>query len=346
MFFGRNLLYLVSPWNRTSYDYKKWGAQGSPKDGRGDIFQNRIQALEPKLPVNSGMRRICAESARYVPAECREKWLELPVGRIRYLAAGEGDPLVLLHGLLGYSFSWRRVIGPLAHCRQVVAPDMPGSGFSDSMPALDGRLSSAADRLAAFLDALGISACEIMASSYGGATALMLATQQPERFRRMILVSPANSWSRIGAKTIQLLRIPPVRWLVPRLGKRVRFLHDYFLRRLYGDPSAITPETYRGYSEPISLGGRLDHAVRIIQTWNDDMRELRLGLHRAAEIPVLLVWGTQDAAVDLASAEELRRNFRTCQIALIDGAGHLPYEERPEDFLRCVTEFLETKCGR
>lgn len=143
-----------------------------------------------------------------------------------------------------------------------------------------------------------------------------------------------------------LLQIPPVRWLFPKVGRRFRFLHNYFLRRLYGDPTRITSEAYRGYSQPIALGGRLEHAVKIVQSWQEDMEELRLALPKAAEIPVLLVWGTKDAAVDLASAEKLWRNFRSGQIVLIDGAGHLPYEEQPEDFLRLVTQFLNATSGK
>jgi len=296
--------------------------------------------------VNSLVSLQSAESAKYVPAECREEWAKVGLCKARYLVAGAGDPILLLHGLLGYSFSWRKVIGPLSQRGQVFAPDMPGSGFSACATDLDCHLSSAAKRLAVFLDSVGISSCDLVASSYGGATALLLATQQPERFRRMVLVSPANSWSRTGAKRIRLLQTSAVRWLFPKAGQKLRCLHNYFLRRLYGDPARITPEAYRGYSQPIALGGRLEHAVRIVQSWQEDMEELRLALPRAAAIPVLLIWGGKDAAVDLASAAMLRCNFRAAEIALIHDAGHLPYEEQPEEFLRIVNGFLNMTTGK
>ena len=108
--------------------------------------------------------------------------------------------MVLVHGLLGYSFSWRRVLDKLSEQHEVFALDMPGSGFSDNSPALDARLSAATDRLLDFLDVLGITSCDLVGSSYGGTTSLFLAAKHPERVRTLTLVSPANPWSRIGRK--------------------------------------------------------------------------------------------------------------------------------------------------
>ncbi len=260
--------------------------------------------------------------------------------RVRFWRAGTGPALVLMHGLLGYSFSWRHVIPTLARNRQVFAPDMPGSGFSDCDPRLDCRLSSAAQRLLGFLDATAIDSCDLVGSSYGGATAIMLAALAPSRVRRLVLVSPANPWSRYGRRRLALLRDPLVGALFPKLARPMRPLHNYFLRRLYGDPSRITREAFRGYSEPMRRGGRFEHAIGVVRTWQADMRELKAALPRVSTVPTLLVWGNKDRAVDPASAEPLRQNFQTPQIAIMEGAGHLPYEEYPEEFSRIVFQFL------
>src|SRR5581483_8207620 len=90
--------------------------------------------------------------------------------RIKFRRSGAGPTLVLVHGLLGYSFSWRNVIPVLSRKWQVFAPDMPGAGFSDCRLDLDCRLSSAADRLLKFFDVVGIDCCDLVGSSYGGAT--------------------------------------------------------------------------------------------------------------------------------------------------------------------------------
>ena len=122
----------------------------------------------------------------------------------------------------------------------------------------------------------------------------------------------------------------------------MRPLHKYFLRRAWGDPGRITPEIYRGYSAPLKRVGVLEHAVKIAQAWKPDMRELQAILSQLARVPTLLLWGSKDRTVDPASAEPLSKYFQSAQIAIIEGAGHLPYEECPEEFSRIVTAFLKS----
>jgi len=248
--------------------------------------------------------------------------------------------MVLLHGLLGYSFSWRHAIPILARNRTVFAPDMPGAGLSECDRSLDCRLSAAAGRVLEFLDCVGIAECDLIGSSYGGTTAMIVAGLAPSRIRSLILVSPANPWSRIGKKRLRLLRDPGVAWLFPKLARPMRGLHSYFVRRMYGDARKITSETLRGYARPLSLPGRFEHAVKIVKTWGEDMGELEGLLPRIADIPNLLVWGGKDRVVDPASAERLGQHFRNVRTVVIPGAGHLPYEECPEEFCQVVEHFL------
>jgi len=70
------------------------------------------------------------------------------------------------------------------------------------------------------------------------------------------------------------------------------------------------------------------------------MQELKAALPKISTVPTLLVWGSKDRAVDPASAEPLSQKFQTARIAIMEGAGHLPYEEYPEEFSRIVIQFL------
>ncbi len=286
------------------------------------------------------------ESLRQAALGCSERYVQVEGRHVRFWHAGSGPAVVLIHGLLGYSFSWRHVIPILARSHEVFAPDMPGSGFSECDPRMDCRISFAADRLLQLLDAMNIFTCDLAGSSYGGATVLMLAAAQPSRIRRLILISPANPWSRYGARRLALLQIPPVKALFPILARPLRPLHNYFLRRLYGNPHLITSEVYRGYLAPLRCGGRIDHALRIVQSWDSGMEDLRAALPRVSHIPTLLVWGSRDRAVDPVSAGPLSRNFRDVQVAIIKGAGHLPYEECPEQFSVILGEFLDSRLAR
>lgn len=269
-----------------------------------------------------------------------DNFVEVDGLRVRFQRAGCGPTVVLVHGLLGYSFSWRKAIPILAREREVIAVDMPGAGFSQCSSALDGRLVAAAQRLKRFLETIRAVPCDLVGSSYGGTTALRLAALQPECFRTLVLVSPANPWSRIGRKRLVVLRIPAVASLFPKVARGVGPLPRYFLSRMYGDASRLSEETVRGYSLPIARPGVLEHAVKITRSWHEDMRELEREMPKAAGVPTLLVWGSKDRLVERASMEPLRRNFKNANTVVIEGLGHLPYEESPEDFCPPVLEFL------
>ena len=260
--------------------------------------------------------------------------------QIRFLRAGSGPAIVLVHGLLGYSFSWRRVIPILARGNEVFAPDMPGAGFSECRAGLDFRLTGAARRLLAFLDAAEVGSFDLVGSSYGGSTAVMVAGLAPGRVRRLVLVSPANPWSRIGRKRLALLRNPLVALVFPKLARAAHPMHRYLVRRMWGDPGLVTRETLDGYIRPLGRPGVFEHAGRIVQTWHADMRELEVTLQKIVGIPTLLVWGSKDRVVDLRSAEIISQRLPGARVTVMNGAGHLPYEENPEEFSRIVREFL------
>lgn len=269
-----------------------------------------------------------------------ENWLDVDGLRFRFWLAGSGPALVLVHGLLGYSFSWRGVIPILAREREVFAPDMPGAGFSQCSADLDCRLMGAAQRLRAFLDAAGIRSFDLVGSSYGGSTAVMLAGLIPRRVRSLVLVSPANPWSIIGRKRLALLRNPYMALLFPRVARAVRPMHRFFVRRMWGDPNHITRETLDGYVRPLIRPGVFEHAVKIVRTWSSDMSELESTLPKIVAIPTLLVWGSKDRVVDPKSADSMARLLPGSRVAIVNGAGHLPYEECPEEFSRILQEFL------
>jgi pimeloyl-ACP methyl ester carboxylesterase len=260
--------------------------------------------------------------------------------RWRYGYSGSGPALLLVHGLLGHSFSWRRVIPALARQARVYAVDLPGSGFSDPPLGADAALRASSQRLLRFMDAIGVSRCDVLGSSYGGAVAMMAAALAPERFRRLMLAAPVNPWSSRGKLLARLVCSPPVAPFCLRILPRLDMLHEFYFRRLWGDTRRILPGTLAGYMEPLRKRGTLTHTLRVLQSWNRDLQELRSMLPRIAHLPTLLIWGNQDAAVNPASAQQLKRGFKDCRVLTLEGVGHLPYEEVPDEFNRAIAEFL------
>jgi pimeloyl-ACP methyl ester carboxylesterase len=289
--------------------------------------------------------------AAFVPAlggGVEECWMDLDGARMRYLRAGSGPALILLHGLLGYSFSWRYAMPALAPYATVYAPDMMGAGFSDRPAGLDHSMRGAARRVLRFVKNLGISSFDLLGTSHGGAVAMMAAADclggnagldnTGLHLRRLVLVAPVNPYSAHG------------QWLAPFCGSRVgaplcrfsvtrgSFLYRYFHSRLYARD--IPPGALEGYMAPLAKPGLFEHALSIVRTWTEDLRLLEEILPKLAGVPTLLVWGGKDPAVYASSAERLAKYFPNSRLVVFPGIGHLPYEECPEEFNRALIEFL------
>jgi len=273
-----------------------------------------------------------------------EHWLELADGRMRYLKAGSGPAIILIHGLMGYSFSWRFTIPALAPHATVYAIDNLGAGLSTATEGMDCAAPATAERVLQFADALGITDFDLLGTSHGGGVAITVAAicveRKDARLRRLVLVAPVNPWSPHGKRLAPFLGTAFGSMLFLSAFERWPVLHDLGLRRLFGDGSKIPPDSLAGYRIPLIKNHVFRHALRIVRNWTADLAELEEALPKIRDYPTLLIWGTKDRAVDFRSAEPLRRNFRDVRLVAFEGVGHLPYEEAPEDFNRALIEFL------
>jgi pimeloyl-ACP methyl ester carboxylesterase len=290
-----------------------------------------------KVAVNGALPADIKAKQKFV---VQERWITLDGARMRYLCAGSGPALLLVHGLLGYSFSWRFTIPTLARHSTVYAVDLLGSGFSDRPPGLDCSVRASALRLLRFMDATGIASCDLLGTSHGGAVSMMLAALASKRIRRLILVDPVNPWSAHGKHLSVLLSNPVVAPMFLTLAPRVRILDEFYHRRMFGDPRRIPPDSLEGYRKPMHIPGSYEYGLAVLRSWNRDLKELESVLPRIADIPTLLIWGTLDTAVDPASAQQLKQRLHDFRLLMFEGVGHLPYEEVPEEFNRAVTAFL------
>jgi pimeloyl-ACP methyl ester carboxylesterase len=274
-----------------------------------------------------------------------ERFAALDEGRVRFLQAGSGSPLILLHGLLGYSFSWRLNMSALAQHRKVLALDQLGVGFSEHPGDLDCTMRAVAARTLAFIDQQAPGNFDLLGTSHGGAVAMwvaaLLAERGDSRLQRLILSAPANPWSPHGRILAPFVAQRPVSAALRSTLPRASFAWGFFIRRLYADASRMPSGTVEGYSSALAREGSWEYGLRVLETWIEDLEMLKALLPTLAHIPTLLIWGEADPAVYLESAEPLRGHFRNCEYATLPQVGHLPYEEAPEDFNRIVTKFLQ-----
>jgi pimeloyl-ACP methyl ester carboxylesterase len=258
---------------------------------------------------------------------------------LHYLRAGWGPPLLLLHGLLGGAFCWRLNLDALSRRHTILAVDLPGLGESDAPRDLDCSMTAQAQRVLSLLVQLKLEHVDVVGSSWGGAIAMFLAAQS-RRVRSLVLVAPVNPWSDFGLGRIRFLKgrfggaLLRMAWPVSRP------LHRIAVERMYGDPRRIPPGTLEGYSSLAMRPGKAHSVLSTLRNWENDVNALSQAIPRITA-PSLLIWGTRDGAVDLRSAEQLRRALPASELKLIESAGHLPFEETPDEFNRLVLGFVE-----
>jgi 4,5:9,10-diseco-3-hydroxy-5,9,17-trioxoandrosta-1(10),2-diene-4-oate hydrolase len=260
--------------------------------------------------------------------------------KIHYQSAGTGRPLLLLHGLVGSAKNWRRNISFLSRDSAVYAVDLFNMGQSDRVPGLNAGLEATADRLAVFMDALGLDEADIAGHSHGGAVAMMFAARHPDRVRRLILFAPANPFCDLGDQLIRFYQTRVGVWIARRIPFLPRMLKATALSRMYGDPSRISEDALEGYTQGLHIPGTVDHVLQIVQRWFVDMGLLRSALSGLAAKPTLLIWGDRDRAVGLASARELQRTLPQSSLLVLPGVGHIPFEEMPEICNQAMRDWL------
>jgi pimeloyl-ACP methyl ester carboxylesterase len=297
-----------------------------------ETHKNSSQTFKTSIPVEA------------VENGIEEHWVDLAGGRMRYLKAGSGRPLILIHGLMGYSFSWRFTMPALVFFATVYAIDNLGAGLATAPEGMDCSVRGTANRVLQFADAMGIAEFDLLGTSHGGGVAIMTAAISQERndrrLKRLILVAPVNPWSPRGRRLAPFLATPFGSVIYRNTIERWRIFDYLWLRRLFSRASKIPRDSLHGYRVPVFENRVFRHAAHILANWTSDLKELESALPKIAGYPTLLIWGTRDRAVNFASAEPLRRNFQNARLIAFEDVGHLPYEEAPAEFNAALIEFL------
>jgi pimeloyl-ACP methyl ester carboxylesterase len=263
----------------------------------------------------------------------------------RYWFAGSGPPLLLIHGFMGYSFSWRFNMEPLSQHFSVYAIDLPGCGFSQRTDKPECSLAGDAESVLRFMEHFGIENADIVGSSRGGGLSIILAalasrTNQLHRIRRLVLVSPINPWSSHGKVLTRLLATTLGGLYVVHVQPRLKIVAMRYLAALYGDRKRISPGTFAGYTAGVDVPGSFEHLVRILRSWREDLAAIGESLPEISGIPTLILWGSRDRAVYPSSIHQLQRQLKNSALVMFQGAGHMPYEEVPDEFNRVLCDFL------
>jgi len=268
-------------------------------------------------------------------------------GRItRILVTGDPErpPVLLLHGIGRSLDDWTDQTELLSAGYRVIALDLPGFGFSQRKPGA-ATPQALADGVAETLDALDEQrACHVIGNSLGGAVAMHLLARHPDRVATLTLVNSAG----FGAEVTPLLRMLGV----PGLG---RYLATHSTpagtrmmeRQIFADTALATParitHALSVAAQPgtgaflYEIATHLGSVRGVRPQWRTDL----LAAVAAHPRPTLLMWGDRDRILPVHHLHAARAHFPDAQVELFTGVGHVPQIERPAEFARIVTEFIE-----
>lgn len=265
-----------------------------------------------------------------------------------YRIAGEGPPLLLLHGIGDSSVGWVDVMGRLAETHTVVAPDLLGHGQS-ARPRADYSVAAYANGMRDLLTLLDVDRVTVVGHSLGGGVAAQFAYQYPERCERLVLVATGgvatavSPFLRIAAAPLaEVFLIPlslPFAKPVGRLGLEALRLSGTDLGRDH-DQIARVLDALPDRDARIAFTRTLRSGV----DWRGQVVTLRDRAYLAQAMPTLIVWGTRDGVIPVKHAHAAHAAMPGSRLELFDGAGHFPHHDDPDRFVELVGEFVATTC--
>ena len=274
--------------------------------------------------------------------------------RVHHTHGGRGSPVLFIHGLgsSGY-IEWRFNLGAASERHRVYAPDLPGFGRSEK-PRVRYGIPYFTRFIERYMEKSGLHSAAVVGTSLGGRIALELALESPGLVRKLVLVNALGlgrpnlrvsyglmTIPRLGEALMNVAR-DALHWAPSHVIRRVagrytgassdltRTMDDAYLdnlRELYGAQGYHDAylATVRSLVTPNALFGQHDMSKRL--------NELR--------VPVQLIWGADDPLFPIAHAARAHALIPNSRLAIIEGAGHTPQAERPEEFNRVLGKFLD-----
>ncbi|MFI7064828.1 alpha/beta fold hydrolase [Kribbella sp. NPDC050124] len=272
-------------------------------------------------------------------AQVGSRYAETPIARFHYIQAGSGAPVILLSPGGTSVIGWKDQVDVLARDHTVYVVDLPGQGYTqlkDSGFAFD--LDAMVSAVGTFMDSLGVRQAALAGNSWSGGWALAFAQRHPDRVTKLALLD-ATGLDERGTLMWESLKIPVVGELAVKLstGKStVRGLAEGMLV----NKDRLTEQLLEEWWAPM--------------TFHDNMRatyllERRLDWARsedalpATKTPTLVLWGKQDTIQPVERAHRFAELLPNDQLVILDGCGHVPQLDCPEQVNRHLQEFFAVR---
>jgi pimeloyl-ACP methyl ester carboxylesterase len=264
--------------------------------------------------------------------------------RRAFLSAGQGPPLLLIHGIGDSSSTWLPVIESFASDYTVIAPDLLGHGLSDK-PRADYSVAAYANGMRDLLSVLEIDRVTVVGHSLGGGVAAQFAYTFPERCERLVLVGTGGI-ARSVSLLLRLAAAPNADLIMPTFGSPVFKLGSrvaaHLLRFLGTDLGRDAEEILKVFDAlPDSASRRaILRTLRSGVDWRGQVITMLDRAYLTEGMPTLLLWGAHDAIIPVDQAYLAAAAMPGSRLEVFDDAGHFPHHSDPERFTGAVRAFL------
>ncbi len=294
------------------------------------------------------MRTSAAASAvqRPVSTASRRHFLTLHGQRLAYLEAGQGPPLLLIHGIAEAAWAWEVIIPALARKHRVIAPDLLGHGRS-AKPRGDYSLGNQATLMRDLMISLDIDHATLVGHSLGGGITMQFAYQYPERCERMVLIASGGLGQDVTF-VLRSLGLPGADLVAPLvLSNTTRGMMLGVARWLGRRGMKPSPgqkamwRSYAGLTEPATRAAFIATVRAVIDQRGQRVSALER-LYLAKSMPTLLLWGEKDRIIPVSHARSAHEEMPGSRLEVIDDAGHFVQLERPQRVAELILDFLAT----
>jgi pimeloyl-ACP methyl ester carboxylesterase len=262
-------------------------------------------------------------SAQTQPPLPPEKTAVVYGQNIRYIEAGQGPTVILLHGLGSVKEIWAANIGPLSAKYHVYALDQIGFGHSDK-PLLEYKITTFVDFLHGFMQSQNLSKATLVGNSLGGWIAIDFATRHPEMVDKLVLVDSAGlPFGKPLTMDLNPASLADMRTLLDSVfyDKKMvteEFVLQAFTNHVRNNDGFTIQRTLAGFAQ-------------------NQFEDAKLSSIHAA---TMVAWGREDELIPFSSGEKLRDGIPGAKLVVFEKCGHVPQLEKPAEFNQALTDFL------
>lgn len=266
-----------------------------------------------------------------------EKTLTTEIGDIHYLEGGQGDTIVLVHGIFARKEHWVDLARHLVGDYHVIALDLPGFGDNPVLDDDEYLLGRQRDNLETVFDTLGLQYVHVAANSMGAYVSVLLAQDRPDLFATLSFIgSPLGVPTPIPSD----MEIALQRGQIPLLAKTNE---DFHARNEWLSPQMPYlpgPILKSWMASEVAMADKNERIWNVVHNQSDVLTMLEIAPH--LNMDTLVIWCKPDRIFHVSGAEMLKETLLRAEMETLDNCGHLPMLDQPDNVVEIYLEFLKT----